>query len=271
MTTPTEPGREDLNTIAASTYPPETIHEKTRTIYETVLRESVHIKAGNFTTASAADLHRLFELYDGAFFGGALRRTLRQHDSVLTFRLAPRMTRAGGKTYSTRLRRLEGGTVKVSWEYEIAISSTLLFQSFRDVERPVRINGLECADRLQALQRIFEHELLHLTELLLWNRSSCAGGRFKTLAGQLFAHTDVKHDLVTQGERALVAFDVKVGDRVTFEHDGVRHSGVVNRITRRATILVENPNGQRYSDGHRYAKFYVPLTALQKAQGEGGK
>jgi hypothetical protein len=268
MTTPDEQRpSEDLPAVAATQYAPEVVQDKTRAIYDTILRESAHIKAGNFTAASNADLARLFELYDASFFRGTLAHALRRHDSPLTFRLAARMTRAGGKTYRTRRRRLENGTARTRSEYEIAISSTLLFQSFRDVQRPVRINGLECADRLQALQRIFEHELLHLTELLVWDRSSCSGKRFKALAGQFFAHTDVRHDLVTPGERALVTFDVRVGDRVTFEHEGVRHSGVVNRITRRATVLVENPSGQRYSDGRRYAKFYVPLAALRKADG----
>ena len=57
----------------------------------------------------------------------------------------------------------------------------------------------------------------------------------------------------------------RVGDRVTFLFEGVRHVGVVNRITRRATVLVESPAGTAYSDGKRYVKFYIPLPMLEKA------
>ena len=51
-------------------------------------------------------------------------------------------------------------------EYEITISATLLFNTFQDVDRPVTVGGLVCRDRVEAFQRIFEHELLHLAEFL---------------------------------------------------------------------------------------------------------
>src|SRR5262249_44656275 len=149
--------------------------------------------------------------------------------------------------------------------YEIVLSATLLYQTFSDVTREVRVNGLVCADRLEALQRILEHEILHLVELLVWNQSSCAATNFKTLAWRIFAHAEVTHDLVTQAERALTNFAIRVGDRVAFVYEGHRHEGVVNRITRRATVLVEHANGQPYSNGKRYQKFYIPLTLLEKA------
>ena len=41
---------------------------------------------------------------------------------------------------------------------------------------------------------------------------------------------------------------------------------LVNRITRRATILVEHPKGQSYSDGKRYLKFYIPLPLLRRVE-----
>jgi hypothetical protein len=38
------------------------------------------------------------------------------------------------------------------------------------------------------------------------------------------------------------------------------------RITRRATVLVENPRGEEFTDGRRYLTFYVPLPLLRKDQ-----
>jgi hypothetical protein len=245
-------------------YPPETVAEKTRTIYETIRHASPNLHSGNFTTISGADLARLFDLYDSAFYGGAISAALRQRGSGLSFRVAPRMTRAGGKTFS---RRRPPGGGRERTDYEIAVSSTLLFQSFEAPDRVIRINGQVCADRLESLQRVMEHELLHLVELLIWGKSSCAAERFKVLALGTFAHTEVTHDLVTQHERARAKFGLRVGDLVTFEFEGVRRTGRLNRITRRATVLVEAPKGAPYSDGKRYMKFYVPLTMLEKAGG----
>jgi hypothetical protein len=268
MTVPSDNGQPtDLKALVTTTsYPPEVVSEKTQAIYDAVLRESTRIKAGDFTAIAVADLERLFALYDASFFAGALGRALARDGSPLEFRLAPRLTRAGGKTYRARLGSSQAGQ-KPRYEYQVAVSTTLLFQSFHDVRREVVINGLACADRLTALQRVFEHELLHLTELLVWGKSSCAGERFLGLGLRLFGHTGAAHDLVTQHERAHVAHGLRVGDQVVFEHKGTRYQGLLNRITRRATILVEDPSGLRYSDGRVYVKFYVPLALLRRADG----
>ena len=38
--------------------------------------------------------------------------------------------------------------------------------------------------------------------------------------------------------------------------------GLVARITRRATVLVPDASGKLYTDGRRYARYYVPLDEL---------
>ena len=58
--------------------------------------------------------------------------------------------------------------------------------------------------------------------------------------------------------------DIRVGDAVIFHHDGHPLQGRVNRITRRATVLVPNGKGQKFSDGKRYVRYYVPLEKLKK-------
>jgi hypothetical protein len=270
MTVPSDNGQPtDLKVLVTTTsYPPEVVSAKSQAIYDAMLRESTRIKAGDFTAIAVEDLERLFALYDASFFAGALGRALSRDGSPLEFRLAPRLTRAGGKTFRAR-RGPSGAGEKPRYEYQVAVSTTLLFQSFRDVPREVVINGLACADRLKALQRVFEHELLHLTELLVWDKSSCAGERFRDLGLRFFGHTGATHDLVTQYERAQVAHGLRVGDQVVFEHNGARYQGLLNRITRRATVLIEDPSGQRYSDGRVYVKFYVPLALLRRADASG--
>jgi hypothetical protein len=255
---------EVARSLVTRSYPADRVALMARAVYEAVLRDSPRLTQGNFTSIAPADLALLFDLYDAHFFAGDLRRLLQAGGAPLTFELSRRMTRSAGTTKRFTPHPPRAGQVMPAARYEITISTALLFQTFQDVQRTVRVNGLVCHDRLEALQRIFEHELLHLIEMVVWGRSSCAAPNFKALAWNYFAHTETRHDLVTQHERAHAQFDVRVGDRVAFEFEGVRHVGVVNRITRRATILVEAPGGQRYSDGKTYQKFYVPLGMLRK-------
>ena len=56
---------------------------------------------------------------------------------------------------------------------------------------------------------------------------------------------------------------IRPGARVSFVIEGQRLTGIVNRVTKRATVLVEDPKGERYSDGKHYAKFYIPISWLE--------
>ncbi len=59
-------------------------------------------------------------------------------------------------------------------------------------------------------------------------------------------------------------FNIRVGDTVHFHHDGHLLTGRVNRITRRATILVASKKGELFNDGRCYQRYYVPLEKLIK-------
>lgn len=224
-----------------------------------LLIASPYLNDPDFRRIHPDDLRLLFELYDEHFFDGALQSSL--PPSPISFRLSRRMTRAGGKT--TRFLNRRAGAIP---RYEIAVSTTLLFESFRNPERGITVTGLECTSRLEALMRIMEHELVHLTEMILWEQSSCARERFQGIASRLFGHTDHRHDLTTPTETAATEFGIRTGSRVRFDYDGHSYEGFVNRITKRATVLVEHPDGQRFSDGHRYVKFYIPVRDLEAVE-----
>jgi len=244
--------------------PPEVVRAMVEAVHGEVLRTSRCVSSANFTRIAHADLWLLFDQYDARFFEGRLRRLVeRQAQGRLVLRFSNRLTSSGGRTTTTRARACPqcGGAEAASCE--IAISSALLFQTFRGEQRPIVVNGLRCVDRLSAMQRIFEHELIHLLEMLAWGDSSCSAPRFLELARRIFGHTDVSHGLVTAAERTVTDFDIRPGDRVAFTCEGVRHVGVVNRIQRRATVLVESPEGTPYSDGRRYRKYYVPPSMLE--------
>ena len=249
-------------------FAPEVIAAKTAEIARAAMASSHLLRSPNFTVIAAGDLSRMFDAYDRAFFDGFLRRAVAEKaGGRLAFRLAPRMTRAGGKTFRTRrpVGRGPRAAATVETSYEIAISTRLLFLSFDDATRPVTVCGVPCTDRLCALQRIMEHEMLHLLEMLVWDNSSCVAARFKSMARNVFRHGASTHDLVTPAERARAKFDLRVGDAVAFDFDGRPMRGTLNRVNRRATVLVESPRGVRYTNGKRYEKFYIPLGMLRKA------
>jgi len=246
--------------------PPE-VAQLSRRIYDEVLSHSKSIRTGNFTRISQEDLSLLFTLNNRAFFDGRIVEMLCADRAPLTYRLSRRMTSVAGKTTQFVEPRASGQRPMPRKRYEIAVSTVLLFGTFQQVDRPVTVGGLPCRDRLEALQRIFEHELLHLVEFLGWGDSDCKAANFHRLSQQIFGHAGVHHDLVTPRELAAQTYQIREGDMVSFVHEGQRLVGLVNRITRRATVLVEDPRGEEYQSGKRFLTFYVPLALLRK---EGG-
>ena len=88
--------------------------------------------------------------------------------------------------------------------------------------------------------------MTHLVEMLIWVKSSCSAHRFQSIANRFFGHTEHQHQLITPRERAFTKFGIKTGDRVSFRIDGQHHVGFVNRITKRATVLVEDKHGEPF-------------------------
>lgn len=238
-----------------------TISRRNESIRECLLKGRTAIDGENFTRVHPGALAKAFDLYDELVFDGCCREMLRAAKAPIEFRFSRRMTRTGGMTI-----RYEPGSDQgdAQTRYEIKLSATLLFQSFRD-GRDLIVSGCRCTNRLDAMLRIIEHEMIHLIEMLLWHDSSCARRRFQSIAFRLFEHTESTHQLLTPVEVARDHYGIRPGDAVAFSFQGRRYAGTVNRITRRATVLVPDPKGERYSDGRHYRKFYVPLSALRRA------
>ncbi len=244
--------------VALRTFERSQIDAWQREIHEQTLQLSRSIERPNFTRVGRDDLVRMIRMYDDRFFDGRILPVA--HAEGLSFGISSRMTRVAGKLVT----HYPEGDHDGRRQFELILSSTLLFQTFEDVDRPVEVTGRPCRDRLEAMQRVAEHEFVHLIEMLIWNDGNCSQARFQSIASRYFAHTDYRHDLITQRERALLKFNIRVGDTVKFPYEGTVLTGRVNRITRRATILVASPKGERFSDGGRYLRYYVPLEKLKK-------
>ena len=228
--------------------------EFTRKIYQQVLTDSSYLDAGNFTRISVLDLKLIFQLYDKIYFNNFF---LKDYKKIIKFDLSDRKIKTGGKVAYNKIRD----------DYKIVLSSFLIFKSFQDNHRSIKVNGITCKDRLEATMRILEHEIIHLLELLLYGSTSCAKPRFKELSHRIFNHTEQTHQLVTQPEIAHKYYDLRVGDSVSFVFNRKRHCGVINRINKRATVMVKNDTGEwKDSNGMRYSKFYIPLEGLEHAK-----
>lgn len=245
--------------LVALQYTADEIARMRADVRERVLRDSPHIRQPNFISIAPQDLLILYRAYDAVFFANQLAPLVLQHASVpVKFRLSNAMTSSGGKT--SWYRRC-GKTTR----FEIGISASLLFNSFKEDSRPIACSGQLCTDRLDALMRIMEHELVHLLEMLTFGNSSCSRTRFLTIAQRLFGHTHAKHRLITNREHVAKEHGIQVGQKVRFRFQGQEYIGLVNRIGLRVTILVPHPRGRRYSDGNCYHKYLVSPARLVTA------
>ena len=250
-----------LSIVRETTFQPQDRAAKISLIYRHVLTNSRSIRTGNFHELSNADLGLLFQITDEQFFDGQVSRLCEQRASrPLSFRLSTRMTTSGGMTTMNQF----GNRLARSTEFEIAIGTTPLFGTFNQQSTAI-VSGIKCHDRLEALQRIMEHEMVHLIEMLLWNDSNCSASPFKKIVHNFFGHTESNHQLLTPRDLAKKRLGISPGDKVVFSIDGQSIQGHVNRITKRATVLVKHPQGVLYSDGCKYQKFYVPLAHLKRA------
>ncbi len=249
--------------IADLRFSSHAVHRLTGAVRTALLAQAPNLHTPNFTRLGNADLTLLFREYDARFFGGALRTRIEADHAHLVLRPSSRMTSRGGQTQWRRHTQRRGRILATRTSYEIAIAEDLVLQAFNEDHRAITVNGLLCNDRLDAVQRIFEHELVHLTEILFWSSSSCRGSRFQSLAQRLFGHTEFTHKLITRRERARVQLGIEIGDRVSFACRGNPRTGIVNRITKRATVLVRDDQGRLYGDGHRYRAYYVPVARLE--------
>ncbi|MDB4338866.1 SprT-like domain-containing protein [Rubripirellula sp.] len=254
--------RSKLNSLAGEvalrTFEPDVIRGYQEEIFRNSLQLSRTFQGPNFNRVGRDDLVRMVKQYDERFFGGKVLPLAKAEG--LDFSISSRMTKVAGKLVT----HYENGTAEGRRRFEMVLSSTLLFQTFEDSGQAVEVTGRLCRNRLEAMQRVVEHEFVHLVEMLIWNDGNCNESRFQSIAKRYFAHTDYRHSLITQRERAAMRFNVRLGDQVRFKHEGRFISGRVNRITRRATVLVPSDRGQLFCDGKRYQRFYVPLEKLKK-------
>jgi predicted SprT family Zn-dependent metalloprotease len=237
---------------------PQEAARKREEVRRALIAQSKNIDSGVINRMADSDLRLLFELYDAVFLE---RYFAMNFAGSITFSLSARMSKSAGKTiYPKNLKSLKPDQEK----YELRMGIVLFFK-YDQLSRDKKVNGLRTGDSLEAFQLVFEHELCHLIELHFYRESNCKRERFKTIARNLFGHTESYHQLPTSGEIAEEKYNLRVGDRVVFTCETGKVEGVIQRINKRATVMVPDKKGDyRDQQGQRYAKWYVPLPLLKK-------
>lgn len=237
-------------------YNEETIVHKRRQIFEEFLKLSTNVEDGNFKIISDCDLKLLFELYDEVFFNSDFRQN---YEGAFRFSFSKRMSKSAGLTLCPKnISNLRPKDLIIEFRFGI----NFFFQyGLSDKEKFV--SGIKTNNALEALQLVLEHEICHAIEFILYHQSSCKGKRFKELAKNVFNHSSSYHALPTNQEIAKEKLGLSIGKKVSFQFENQLLEGFINRINKRATVMVKNKEGN-YLDhqGNRYIKFYVPLDDL---------
>ncbi|MFU0824972.1 SprT-like domain-containing protein [Clostridium sp.] len=244
--------------LIKTTYLESEIENKRHLLRNEFIYISNNINHGQIKKILVEDLQLLFNLYDKYFFNYYFNKFFKGN---ITFSLSKRMSRSAGKTIIPKTNPI---LEEEKQRYEIRIGVNFLFQYY-ELDREKIVAGVKTEDSLHALLMVFEHEIIHLIEFYVFGNSSCKNKRFKTIAKNIFNHKDVYHSLPTNGEIACESLGIKIGDKVSFLHEEEIKNGIVNRINKRAAIMVLDNKGN-YIDGqgNRYSKYYVPLNKIRK-------
>lgn len=218
---------------------------------------SENVKSSTIERISPRDIELLYDLYDRLFFQQWFKANFK---GKLKFSLSSRMTRSAGLTFCPKnIDKIKPEELVL----EIRLGVDFFFQ-YDDIDGAKKVGGICTKDSVDALLLVFEHELCHVIEYLLYRKSSCRGSRFKDIAGNLFGHTESYHGLPTQRQIASEKLGYKLGDTVTFTSEGNQLSGILYRINKRATVMVKDNNGSFVdAKGVKYDKYYVPLSLLE--------
>lgn len=194
----------------------------------------------------------MLHVYDDLFLEAFLNT---QQRAEVCISASTRMTRSAGTcSVTAALRQLPRVEIRMGVDF-----------LFRLTEGPFEVNGLHVETGLEAFFCVLEHELCHALDFLLHGTMDGHSRRFTALAQGLFGHTRNTHALPTRAQDAARR-GCGIGHWVRFPYQGHTLCGQVSRVGKTASVMVADPQGAwRGADGGRYAKYTVPLHALQPA------
>ena len=192
----------------------------------------------------------MLELYDTLF----LRECLKSMAIKVT--LSSRLISSAGKFLYVRglFGRIKQAEIRMSSDFLLRLN-----------QGPFELNGLTVSTPQEAFLIVFEHELCHALETVIYGQTGHSP-RFMALANGLFGHTATRHKLPTRRQEAACE-GLRIGTNVSFTYDGRELYGIVTYIGKTATVMVPSVRGA-YKDqqGKQYEKYRVPLSRLALKQ-----
>lgn len=227
------------------------IEERRTSVKKRLFQQSANIKSESFDKISENDLYLLFKLYDDIFLSGWFEQRFKGN---IKFKLSRQLTRSAG---NTRTKKNISAIRPEEIEFEVKISLNHLM-NFNKTERTKSVGGIEAFSVLDSLMLIFEHELCHVIEFLVRNKSSCSKKPFMDLINNIFGHKEHTHKLVGAGEANISEYGLKPGDSVRFKYGSETMEGFIQKMNKKATVMCPHKHGN-YIDksGKRYVKFCV--------------
>jgi hypothetical protein len=135
----------------------------------------------NVSKMNNTDLYKIFKSYDKQCFNGDIEKYLNKKKYSLKFKTG------NNDTFST-----EGFCIFKNCYYVISIP----VDKFKSVNGLTNVAGDYCKDQLECLQRVLEHEIVHLIIFLFCGDLNVAdqhGRLFMSFVGDIFHHTDHRH------------------------------------------------------------------------------
>ena len=195
---------------------------------------------------SQESLCYLFHTYNHSFLAGCLERM------PIQVTLSSRLTSSAGKFIFARgaFGRIKQAEIRMSSDYLLRLD-----------HGPFELNGLVVATPQEAFLLVFEHELCHAIETMLYGKTGHTA-RFLSLANGLFGHTGTRHKLPTRKQEAAQN-GLLIGMNVSFFYKDQEMHGIITYIGKMATVMVPSSDGE-YRDeyGRKYTKYRVPLSKI---------
>ena len=163
-----------------SRYSKELDPEELDKIRSTIYKEFRKYR-NSVTKMSSNELHTLFKRYDELCFDKDIQKYMKDAKYSLRFKTN------GEDTFTTEgicINRVCNYTVTIPTEY------------FKNVNGVTIVAGHQCKDQLECLQRVIEHELVHLLIFMFCGDPFVTdqhGPLFMKMANDLFGHTDHRH------------------------------------------------------------------------------
>lgn len=156
-------------------------------------------------------IRETFRIIDKIYFAHNITYFINNSGSTISFKATSKLTKSAGccdaKYYLDDKGNVEKG------DFVINISKPIIDNIFKDTKtKSLKINGLQCYDRLECYINLYQHEILHLLITIFCTKDGMKmgghTGTFRDLAYNLFGHTEYKH-LLLQGDGVKFEEDTK--------------------------------------------------------------